>query len=229
MISRSLLLTFLSLWFIGTVAYADLGKLKSVKFVSTSYANKETSPYQRSHDIVQYAVQFADSGFTTADVVGTLGSPSLPEYPCSDEENLCWISMLPRLVAVYPRSCLPECGSWEAYGFHFEQRYPYHLVLSGKLERVILYEVTSPGGEVQIQLVSANFGIVGFTDFYGEARTGLEPVLLRAELASGQLFPFEPTRAVQRDYKDEEFLDYFGIKWSEAVKRNRITRHTTLD
>ena len=229
MTRRILFSLFFSLSFVGADASSNIERLKRVEFVSTTYVNEKSSPYRRSHDIVQYAVQFANSGSTTADVVGTPGSPSLPEYPCSDEGNLCWISMLPRLVAVYPRNCLPECGSWEAYGFRFEQTDGNHILIGNKLEPVTFYKVTSPSGEVQFQLVSADFGVVGFTDFYGETRTGSEPVLLRTELESGQVFPFEPGRAVRREYKDEVFLDYFGIKWSEAVKLHRIKRSSAGD
>lgn len=196
----------------------------SVKFVSTSYVDETISPYRRTHDIAQYSVQFSSSGFTAEGIVGTRGSPALPEYPCSDKDNLCWISVLPRLIAVYPRRCLPECGAWEAYGFHFEQRYPYHLVIDGKLEPLVLYEVTSPAGEVQVQLVSASYGLVGFTDFYDESRSGSQPVLLRNQLEDGQVFPFDHPRIAEPRYDDETFLQRFGISWSEAQTRSGIAR-----
>jgi hypothetical protein len=197
-----------------------------VEFLSTSYIGEGASPFGRTHDVAQYFARFTDTGFTSEGIMGTHGSAALPEYPCSDESTLCWISTLPALIAVYPKYCLPECGAWQAFGFQFQQRNPYHLIIDGKPQRVILYEVTSPAGKVQIHLVSSGLGVVGFTDFYGEPRNGPKPVLLRTKLDSGQVFPFEPAPAARRDFNDEDFLEYFGIKWSDAQKRGRITRPT---
>lgn len=199
--------------------YAQPNSSDAVEFVSMSYVTADESPFGRDHDIVQLSTKVYSTGFVDYGVIGGSGSRPLPEFPCTNENEFCWISLLPKLVAVYPRACFPRCGEWEAYGFKFRQDAVRYVRVGGYFGPAITYIVQAPNGEIQFQLVTQALGLIGFSDFSPPGRDSPLPIYWR-EASSRLFFPFESNgiAAPIRNYSGFEAA--FGMTWERAlVKR----------
>lgn len=191
-----------------------------VEFTSVAYYVQANNPYERDFQIVQERARFDASGFVDFTSRGHSSQPLL-EFPCTSERELCWISLLPRLVAVYPKECFPTCVEWGAFGFKF-RRDGNRLITIGK-ERLqaIAYLVHAPNGEAQLQLVSPRLGLVAFSDFHSPDESGPHPVFLR-DSPSGVLFPFESNAAQIDTMNYSGFAEAYGIDWRNALNQGRV-------
>lgn len=216
------LLVSILILLLGGESFAQPTPSDAVEFISTSYVNSEGSPFGRDHDVVQLSARIYSSGFVDIGVIGGSGSRPLPEFPCTDDYALCWISLLPRLVAVYPTGCFPECGEWRAYGFKFNQDAVRYVQVGDFYGPAITYRVEAPNGGIQFQLVTREMGLVGFSEFSNPDRPSPLPIFWRNS-SSGMFFPFaaDGHPAPVRNY--DGFLDAFGISWEEASAKRWVS------
>lgn len=192
-----------------------------VQFTALAYFVQAQSEYGRDFDIIQERVKFDQSGFVDFGSIGGGCSQPLLEFPCTTDLDYCWISLLPRLVAVYPRSCFPKCVEWEAFGFKFKQDSVRRITIGQETVRAIAYLVQAPNGNIQLQLVNPNLGLVAFSDFHSSGQPGPHPVFLR-DSVSREFFPFESNSAQINTMNYSGFENAYGIDWTEALSKRQV-------